>query len=262
MMKRGKKKRINSMQFGFISLPVMACILATVVFVFPRDQVPDVSNLKKTLDESESQASEFSARVQKVKKDVNKLLSGLAQEKKIQERNHELHGRIEVLIKEKKRLELRISEAQWKAALEEKIRKLVTEIAQVDKEIKEIKKKSDYIKNRIELTGLDEFPRPYISVECKKDSVNLFIPESSPRTATLPLSGEESAWLKRKVSQVKGIVLFARSSSFQTSYVQMMSELTDIVEWTPSGELKTALSFVPILDSEDISGNIRLGGGS
>jgi len=261
-LKRRKRQIITSTQIGVVSLPVMACVLAAVLCAPQHEDAPDVTGLEEALAESEPQVDGIRDGVERAKEDIEKAVKNLAIAKNLLLENERLDQEINCLMKETERLGNCVSDAQEKAALLKTIEKLNRDIAENNEAIAELKQQKSNLENRIDLTGLEEFPRPYISIECNKDAVIIHVPGQAQQSTTLPLSETRTQKLRTQIAGVKGVVVFARASSFHTTYSKMIDKLDDVLKKSSDGEIDTALSFVPVSDSEDVSGHILLGGES
>ena len=108
------------------------------------------------------------------------------------------------LRKEYNTLAKNVTEAQERAALLKKIAARTTEIAGLSNAVAQVAGQKTAIANRVELTGMDEFPRPYVSIECGKDSAKIYAPKQPVKTIRPPIGADDRARFSQAVAFVDG----------------------------------------------------------
>lgn len=249
------------LQIGLVSLPVMACILAAVLYGAQRQPPPEVDRVEQALTETAPQLALVRARLDNARRDIKAHIRGFNDVKNLAADNHELGERIEALKDVIHEREKHMTDSRRSAALRMKIDELEGEIAVVDKAVAALRKQKSDIDNRVALVGLNEFPRPYISIECSERDVVFYAPEADPQPVTLPLSEDVRARIRGQIAQVAGLVVFVRAAAFGTTYRKVLEEVDGIVRRDSNGRIETALSFVPVQNFEDIAAHVFLGRG-
>ena len=121
MAKKNKEEHI-SLSFGVISLPVMACVLAAVLFASERDTTrqPD-SEDEATLNRTESEVQETRKQLDLVKTKVEYAVSIVNDKLRLEKELQRIQVELARLHKEREILANNVTEAQEKAALLGKI---------------------------------------------------------------------------------------------------------------------------------------------
>ena len=239
----------------------MACILAAVLFGAQRQNPRDIDGVEEELTKTEPELALVRARLENARRDIKSTVRALGEVNNLAAENKRLDERIKGVKAAIRELEKRVTKSGQKAALQSKIEKLEAEAAAVAQAIARLREQKSDIDNRIELAGLEEFPRPYVSIECREKQVLLYAPGSGPQPITLPLSEEKQARIRDQIAKVAGLVIFVRGGGFHTTYRKVLAEVDGIVRRDAEGKIETALSFVPVQDFEDIAVHILLGGG-
>ncbi len=313
-----KRSENVATHIGLVSLPVMACMLAAVLYGSRPEQMPDpdeaarilsearpeaeqvrqridlatnrlyeaaaalnevkrlqaasrrfsqqIAELNSTIARLEKQAAEAGTRIS-LREKIEALKRKLAEMTRMKDslralelEKRQLEQEIESLTRDIARIEAGITKAQERVALRKTLSELEAELARLTEEIALLKKKKDDIENRLDLVGLGEFPRPYMSLEFKKDGVDAYAPGKEPAALRPPLAEARRTQLKEQIEEVGAVVFFVRSSGFET-YEEMLTAKDGILSKILLGKMEVSWSVIPIQDFEDISGHILLGGG-
>jgi len=240
----------------------MACILAAVLFGAQRQDPREVDGFEQELTKTEPQLALVRARLDGARREIKSIIRSYGEVSDLAAENGRLDQRIKALNEVIRKQEKNVTESQQKAALRKKIEKQEQEIATVAEAVARLKEQKSDIDNRIELAGLDDFPRPYVAIECKERLAVVYVPGVEPQPVTLPLPEEKRVGIRGRIAGVAGLVVFVRAAGFHTTYPKVLEEIDGIVRRDADGKIVTALSFVPVQDFEDIAVHILLGGGS
>jgi hypothetical protein len=163
--------------------------------------------------------------------------------------------------KERDALAKSVTESQERAALLKKIAARAAEVASFSNSVAQAVGQKNAIANRLVLTGMADFPRPYVSIVCGKESATVYAPKQPAKTIRPPIGGTDRAWLKTQLVTNRAVVVFARSSSFEDCYPKFFTEVLRIQDEEEQNKADVAVSFVPVQEHEDITGHILIGGG-
>ena len=256
------------LNLGTISLPVMACVLAAVLLTSSNDKPPpkvDVAD-EATLGQLEPQVPGFKRSLDLARKRIEDQAAMLNDKELLASRIREIEAEIERSRKTHDELKNAVSEAQERAALLASISSKAAEMATLSNEISKVKSDIKAVANRIDLIGMDEFPRPYVTVECTENEAAVYVPGQREKMLRLPLSKDaelsetDQEWLRSQVVETKAVVVFARQSSFESCYMKFYSAILTIQRAEEKRNRSVAIAFVPIQDHEDIAGHILRGG--
>jgi hypothetical protein len=256
------------LNLGTISLPVMACVLAAVLLTSSNDKPPPkvAAADKVALEQLEPQVPAFKKSLDLARKRIEDHAAMLSDKDQIESRITDIELEIARSRKTCDELKKNVSEAQERAALLASISGKAVEMSALSNEISKVVSDIKAVANRIELVGMDEFPRPYVSIECKGEDATVYVPGQSERILRPPmakgaeLSGTDQEWLRKQVVEVKAVVVFARQASFENCYMKFFSAILNIQREEEKRNKNVAIAFVPIQDHEDIAGHILRGG--
>jgi hypothetical protein len=261
-------KHSFEINLGAISLPVMACVLAaTLLTSNDAPSPPKVDAADETaLAHLEVQSPVVGEKVAEIQKKIDAHLSALYDKEQTLKRVRELDAEIAALRNVRDELKASVSEAQERAAVLKMIAEKKAEAEALSNEVAKAQANIRAVVNRIELTGMDEFPQPYISIECKEKEATVYVPGLPERPIRPPvaedaeLSASDMEWLQASVAKTKAVVIFARQGSFENCYWKVYPAVLKAQRAEKRQGNDVAMAFVPIQDSEDITGHILRGG--
>jgi len=258
-MARKDNKDGAYLHFGTLSLPVIACVLAAVLFMSEQEAPPIALNPNDVaaVTAMESQVTEVKARLEGIRGRIEKAVAIVKDTEMMKVRIESIELELARLRKETKLLAGSVSESQERAALVRQIADKTKEASVLSNEVKKVEGLLNEMANSIELSGLDQFPQPYVSIDCGKEEAKIYSPRQAVRTFRLPLTDAESTWLRKQVELCQAVIVFARAASFDKSYW----EFRKVVKAIQEDNARMAVSYVPIQDHESVAKYIQIGVG-
>ena len=267
-MAGNRKEQGAQVQFGAICLPVMTCVLAAVLFMSEKNAPPPVvASEASRLAQLEPQVIVTRQRLEKISNRIKGTAALVSDRAQLTSNLERMAAEIARLNKEQAALTKNVSESQERSALLQKIAARNAELAALSNAIAQVAGQRAAIVNRVELAGMDEFPRPYVSIECSKDTAKVYAPKQPVRVIRPPLgdharlAGDDLDWLRTQIVASRAVVVFARTESFEDCYWKCYGAVLKIQDDEENKKAEVAVSFVPIQNHEDITGHILLGGG-